>query len=206
VQIESIDDSITHFQKLFPTKVTNSVAIGFACSSNAPERMLQPNQWANFILKKNLDPSTQIILLGGPQDRKLGEDLKQEIEKVTNLVCINQCGNLTLNGSIQAISSASQYFGIDSGLLHIARLLGKDTTSFWGPTDPNTRLAPRSLGKDSIHYQKITCSPCVHFASTPPCLGKNRCIDAIFDAKIASQYITWAVLPENTSATVELTK
>jgi hypothetical protein len=48
--------------------------------------------------------------------------------------------------------------------------------SYWGPTDPATRLKPSNVALDVIHYRRIACSPCVHIASDPPCYGNNVCM------------------------------
>ena len=130
--------------------------------------------------------------------------LKKEIEKALGLICQNECGAHALSGTIRRIGQSQRFLGIDSGLLHLARLLGKNTVSFWGPTDPGTRLMPRNRGEDLIFYNKVSCSPCVHFADMPPCQGKNLCIDAIFSPEISHQQRSWAILAPNAHTSVEI--
>ncbi len=87
--------------------------------------------------------------------------------------------------SLALLRSADEFWGIDSALLHYARLFGVVSLSLWGPTDPDTRLKPCPGLKETIRYQKIACSPCVHMAENPPCRGNNICIQALFDPAVA---------------------
>ena len=83
--------------------------------------------------------------------------------------------------SVGTIAESYEFWGIDSGLLHLARIAGLRCVSFWGPTDPATRLRDTWGIEESIHYRKIACSPCVHTTQEPPCRGDNRCIQGLFD-------------------------
>jgi ADP-heptose:LPS heptosyltransferase len=77
---------------------------------------------------------------------------------------------------LRQIARLRELLCVDSALLHFARLMGTPTTSYWGPSDPRTLLRPNASGADEIHYQKITCSPCVHLTRTAPCNGNNLCM------------------------------
>jgi ADP-heptose:LPS heptosyltransferase len=74
------------------------------------------------------------------------------------------------------LAEVDELICIDSALLHYARLLGIPTISFWGPTDPASRLRESDVNRDEIHYHKLPCSPCVHVAQEPPCRGDNVCM------------------------------
>ncbi len=179
-------------------------SLSFACSDHARERQLTPQQWTAALQKVGVPENTKIILLGSRNDFEAGDVLKKEIEKTLGLICQNECGAHALSGTIRRIGQSKRFLGIDSGLLHLARLLGKDTVSFWGPTDPGTRLMPRNNGEDLIFYNKVSCSPCVHFADTPPCQGKNLCISALFAPEISHQQRSWAILAPRGQSSVEI--
>jgi hypothetical protein len=58
----------------------------------------------------------------------------------------------------------------------------KENISFWGPTDPVTRLqefADVDVATE-VYYPKTPCSPCLHMAEPPSCEGENICFKTIF--------------------------
>lgn len=199
------DQAAEAFQKKYASQQqTQDWCLSFACSEHARERQLSPKQWVLALKKMDLTKDNRIVLLGSRREHAQAEMLKQEIELQTGFTCINECGHHDLGGTIERIAQSQKFLGIDSGLLHLARLLGKNTVSFWGPTDPRTRLTPRQKGEDSVYYNKVSCSPCVHFADTPPCQGQNRCIEAIFSPELITQSRSWAILAAKDLRSVEI--
>jgi ADP-heptose:LPS heptosyltransferase len=88
----------------------------------------------------------------------------------------NRAGKTILIESVREISRMYEVICIDSALMHYSRLLGLPTTSFWGPTAPESRLRPWPGGREEVHYFKLPCSPCVHLTNVAPCLGNNICM------------------------------
>ena len=88
----------------------------------------------------------------------------------------NRCGELALADSLGVLAGARRFIGIDSALVHAARGLGVPSTSFFGPTDPATLLEPIAGYDEVVHYRPPICSPCLHVAQTPPCKGRNVCM------------------------------
>jgi len=91
---------------------------------------------------------------------------------------MNSCGAYQPRQVIEVLEKADEFWGIDSLLLHVARCLGRPTTSFWGPSAPQTRMRDVT-DKDKVYYEPIICSPCVHSAIVAPCHGNNICIQRI---------------------------
>jgi len=164
-----------------PTTDPAHVAIGFACSDLGQERMLTPSQWGK-VFRDNLRPVHRTFsFLGGPADRARGQDIIDQIQSHhPELELRNCCGELSLRDSVKRVFEAGEFWGIDSSLLHIARIAGADCLSYWGPTDPATRLRNTWDIEERVHYRKIACSPCVHTSEEPPCRGDNRCIQGLF--------------------------
>jgi len=161
--------------------IKRRITIGHACSDFGMERMLAPMQWVK-VLKGRKVSDEEVMFLGGKADRVSAENIITAVkEEFPALECVNQCGLLPLQESIAVIASSDEFWGIDSALLHYARLLGKKTVSFWGPTDPKTRLRDDASLASEILYTKIPCSPCIHVTETPPCRGLATCIKALFD-------------------------
>jgi len=162
-----------------------TICIGHACSDLSRERMLAPAHWAKVLLDNEGDGRTRrFVLLGGGSDREDAERIVAALRAVRPLHTYeNRCGELALSRSVAMIAAADEFWGIDSGLLHYARLLGKRCLSFWGPTHPETLLRPIPGLDEHVFYRRVPCSPCVHIAEAPPCRGNNVCIRNLFEAK-----------------------
>jgi ADP-heptose:LPS heptosyltransferase len=162
------------------TPERGQVAIGFACSDLGQERMLSATQWRR-VFRDNLKPHhTAFVFLGGPGDRAAGDRIIDVLRgEFPTLRFHNACGEMTLRQSVQALFDSAEFWGIDSSLLHLARIAGLRCVSYWGPTDPATRLRDTWTLGETTHYRKIACSPCVHTSEEPPCRGDNRCIQGL---------------------------
>jgi ADP-heptose:LPS heptosyltransferase len=170
-----------------PTRVTGQVSIGFACSDLGQERMLTPVQWVR-VFEANVRPEHRTFLfLGGPADRSHAQriiDILQPLYATRSFE--NRCGSSSLRQSTTSVFASEEFWGIDSSLLHLARVAGVRCVSYWGPTDPSTRLRQTWAVDEQIHYRKIACSPCVHTSEEPPCRGDNRCMHGLFDESDAA--------------------
>lgn len=158
------------------------LCLGTTCSEFGRERMLTPEMWRQVLAERL--PSLgvgRVVLLGAAGDRDFAERvagvLRPDHPRVTFDV---RCGDLSLGQSVGLLAGAAHYFGIDSGLLHFARLLGVTTLSYWGPTSPVTRLKQVPGLREEVVYRPLACSPCVHSAEVPPCRGDNQCIQRLF--------------------------
>ncbi len=167
------------------------VAIGFACSDLGQERMLTAAQWVG-VFRENLRPHhRKFVFLGGANDRAAGQQIIDAVRAAfPHLDIQNTCGELTLCRSIQLLFQSAEFWGIDSSLLHLSRIAGLRCVSYWGPTDPATRLRETWNLDETTHYRKIACSPCVHTSEEPPCRGDNRCIRGLFE-DAASSPLGW---------------
>jgi ADP-heptose:LPS heptosyltransferase len=168
----------------------DQVCVGFACSDLGQERMLSSEQWVRVFRDNLRADHTTFTFLGGPGDRPRGEAIISAVRaEFPKLTFVNRCGELTLKQSVGVIFESPEFWGIDSSLLHQARVAGLRCLSFWGPTDPATRLRATWDVDEKVIYRKIACSPCVHTSEEPPCRGDNRCIKGLFDP--ASAPLGW---------------
>jgi ADP-heptose:LPS heptosyltransferase len=155
----------------------NQVCIAPACSDLGKERMLSGTQWER-VLPGLIGTAQEVVILGGPADHHVAESLIQHGTRVVpGISWVNACDGRSLRDSLHVLAGCSRLIAIDSSLLHFARLFGVPTVSFWGPTDPMTRLKG-DVPNEHAWYHKLPCSPCVHVAETPPCFGQNHCIEA----------------------------
>jgi ADP-heptose:LPS heptosyltransferase len=181
--IETRPFSAEHLRRNLPQHAKSAcvrISIGHACSDFGAERMLSASQWVEVFHAKKVT-SEEIVFLGAPTDHRIAEEIIYAARHhFPQAAFINKCGALSLKEAVACIGSSDEFWGIDSGLLHYARLLGKKNISFWGPTDPLTRLQDFNDVITEVYYQKIPCSPCLHVAETPPCKGENFCLRTIF--------------------------
>jgi len=101
---------------------------------------------------------TPIILLGGVEDVKKGENIKQALgDKI-----YNACGKYNINQSASLIKQAQKVISHDTGLMHIASAFKKDIISVWGNTIPEFGMFPYLPGAGShiIQVKGLNCRPC----------------------------------------------
>jgi ADP-heptose:LPS heptosyltransferase len=143
--------------------------------------MLLPKEWVEVLgrrfSREHPGRQIEIRLMGARGDQAALDQLSDVIRMAfPGVVTANYAGKTSLAESVRGLSEVDELICIDSALLHYARLLGIPTISFWGPTDPASRLRAADVNHDEIHYHKLPCSPCVHVAQEPPCRGDNLCM------------------------------
>lgn len=169
-----------------PLEADKKISIGFSCSDFGRERMLSVSQWHSYFTQRlKSDEVIHFYFLGTHDDQLFAKELIQILKASFPQCKFENCaGQFTLKETVSILWSSHEFWGIDSGLLHFARIGGIKTVSFWGPTDPQTRLKPFEYLSEEIFYEKIPCSPCIHVADIPPCLGQNKCIEKLFDSQL----------------------
>ena len=178
-----------------PAPQARRIAVGHACSDFGRERMLTEQQWL-AVFEQRLPPSepATVLFLGVMGDRPLANTIIDALaRRFPSARFENLCGKLPLADSVLRLATCQEFWGIDSALLHYARLLGLKCVSYWGPTDPATRLCPIPGLEEEIRYGKVPCSPCIHIAGEPPCHGNNVCIQSLFGQSKDYETISWIV-------------
>ncbi len=84
------------------------------------------DHWKNLI---RLLPDQKFVVLGGP-----GDQFCQELEEVDSSRVKNLAGKLSLAESCELVSKAPLLVSADTGLIHVADLLGNKGISLMGPT------------------------------------------------------------------------
>ena len=161
-----------------PTLPTPFITIGHACSDFGKERQLLPQEWQRLLRPMRL-AGFHFVFLGGAADAPAAEAIIAALGSGTNL-----CGRLSIAQSAHVIARSAGFYGIDSLLLHLARGLGVECVSVWGPTDPATRLRPMPQ-KERVAYARLPCAPCIHVNETPPCQGRRDCMATALDSLLA---------------------
>jgi heptosyltransferase-2 len=117
--------------------------------------------WKKLIL---LLPNVNIVILGGKEDI-----FCKDISAVDSLRVFNLAGKLSLIESCDVIRKSALIISADTGLLHVADVLGIQGISLMGPT------AFGFTSSDSIRTMEteLSCRPCSKD-------GRGRCSQAIY--------------------------
>jgi ADP-heptose:LPS heptosyltransferase len=160
------------------------IILNNTCSSLAPVRKLPNETFAaicNWILTKT---HYRIAFLGTANDKKdIEAFIDQQLPHWKHKgKLFNIAGALDFEAYYRFIADKGVCMvTIDSGPLHIARKLGLPTVSIWGPTNPASyiKIPAAQEKRHFYHYNKVSCSPCVHHHEPLPCGGNNVCMKEI---------------------------
>ncbi|QES89050.1 glycosyltransferase family 9 protein [Rhizosphaericola mali] len=101
-----------------------------------------------------------IVLLGGKEDAKIGEELAY---LYPNKIW-NTCGQFNLNQSAYLVKMADFIISNDTGLMHIAAAFHKKIISIWGNTVPEFGMNPyygaQKVFSFESQVQDLKCRPC----------------------------------------------
>jgi len=101
----------------------------------------------------------QIILIGGPDDKEIGDEIASVCKNT-----INTCGKFSIHQSAFVINRSALLITHDTGMMHIASALNKKIVSIWGNTVPDFGMypyMPKNRDKYKIIQKKgLKCRPC----------------------------------------------
>ena len=116
-----------------------------------------PTEKLSELLQKITFP---VVLIGGPEDRALGEMLVQGRENHV----VNSCGNLNLNQSASLVRQSSLVITHDTGMMHIAAAFHRPIISVWGNTIPAFGMSAYYGDIGGVDFraevQGLSCRPC----------------------------------------------
>jgi ADP-heptose:LPS heptosyltransferase len=118
-----------------------------------------------------------IILLGGPEDRNVGD----EIASVDPVKVYNSCGKFNLNESADLVRRSRLVITHDTGLMHIAAAFKKPIISVWGNTVPEFGMSAY-YGNSMVPNTKyeingLWCRPCSKIGYKKCPLGHFKCME-----------------------------
>ncbi|MBN1252247.1 MAG: glycosyltransferase family 9 protein [Bacteroidales bacterium] len=176
--IENFTDNVYSKPKLYPLqsdyeKVEEHKKNDFICISPASvwfTKQFPASKWLDFI--NNLDEKYNVFLLGGPDDKLLCDEIKNQSinKKVENLA-----GKLNLLQSAALMKDSKMNYTNDSAPLHLASAMNANVTSVFCSTIPDFGFGPLSDNSKIVQIkEKLECRPCgLH--------GKKECPLAHFN-------------------------
>lgn len=124
-----------------------------------------------------------IVLLGGKDDEKTGEEIRQAVGDSV----YNACGKYSLHQSASLVKQAYKVITHDTGLMHIAAAFHKDIISVWGNTVPAFGMTPYlKEGKKfvTVEVENLSCRPCTKLGYKKCPKGHFKCMQLIDEGRI----------------------
>lgn len=170
---QGLDYFIPHYARLRPHDLPLSHSAGyliFSIGGSFATKRLPVDQWVRLAAAMD----HPIILLGGEEDREMGE----EIARMDPVKLYNACGKFSLPESAWLVAHSRLVLTNDTGMMHIASAFHKPIISFWGNTvpefgmypyfGPRTSLAEPHPFSYMVENRDLSCRPCSK-------LGFDRC-------------------------------
>ena len=152
--------------------------IGAAFIALAPGSIWGTKRWPYYgeLARRLADRGEGIVLVGGPDDAGLGDEIVGAVAGGGGRRAVNGCGKLTLRQSAETIRRAAVLVTNDSAPLHFAQAVGTPTVAIFGSTLPAFGFGPRGPRDQVVGRDGLSCRPCS--AHGPPrCpLGHHRCM------------------------------
>lgn len=129
-------------------------------------------------------PNIRLIIIGGPQDRALGDSL----EAIWGARSINFAGRASLLQSAEVIRRCKLFIGNDSGPSHLAAAVGISVVTIfssfvfpelWRPWGPRSQIIRHSVPCEFCFTENGNCPK-----------GTNECLDKISVSEVLSRCLT----------------
>jgi len=100
-----------------------------------------------------------IVVLGGPEDRQVGEIL---VSSLPGKDILNGCGQYNIHQSASLVRQANVLITHDTGLMHIGAAFQKKIISVWGNTVSRFGMFPYRADPSSEQFEVtgLPCRPC----------------------------------------------
>lgn len=100
-----------------------------------------------------------VLILGGPADRQVGENIKSSLKRKDIL---NGCGQYNIHQSASLVRQSKVLITHDTGLMHIGAAFQKKIISIWGNTVPQFGMYPYRTDPSSEQFEvnNLSCRPC----------------------------------------------
>lgn len=152
-------------------------------------KRLPAEQWKKFC---EMTPYP-VMLLGGPEDKAMGE----EIAALDPIKIYNSCGKFSINESAALVGFSKVVVSNDTGLMHAAAAYKKPVISLWGNTSPEMGMFPyygynNLQGNTSplsviMEVKGLKCHPCSKIGYDKCPKGHFKCMNEQDIPKIAEQ-------------------
>ena len=178
------DASGVYRPQLQPTAADEQAAAALsegAFVALAPGSIWGSKRWPYYgELARQLAAHAAIVVVGGPDDVGLGEEIRRAAEGGEGRRrVVNACGKLTLRQSAALIGRASALVTNDSAPLHLATAMGTPIVALFGPTVTEFGFGPLRAGDTALGIDGLKCRPCSSHGPPQCPLRHHRCMREI---------------------------
>jgi heptosyltransferase-3 len=124
----------------------------------------------------------EVFLTGGPEDQTSLNELFNQGLSSKNVYVV--AGKYSLKQTMELIQSAKLCISVNTGIMHMASVLGIDLVAIHGPTNPK-RWGPIN-SNSTIIQSSLTCSPCLNLGFDYKC-PVNDCMKEISYEKVLEE-------------------
>lgn len=167
--------------------------VAFSPGSKMPSKRWPIERYAE-VGKRILDeyPGTAIVILGGSEDKALGNELQQ----AWGARSLDLCGHLSILGSAAVLGRCAAYVGNDTGTMHLAGLMGTTCIALFSARDVPGKWMP--LGNQHHVLRKsVPCAGCM----LEVCDKSNLCLTKIaVDEVVSAWHVVVAARLRNPTA------
>ena len=145
-----------------------------------------PAKYARFIERFRRESSHHVVLLEGPDEAGVGDEILRVLDDATGVSALRLTG--PLGDAAAVLERATLYVGSDSGLAHLASAVGTKAVTIFAPADPD-RVCPFGY-RDLVVQTGKSCAPCFQYpwktpypkllCREPYCVGEVR-VDQVLD-------------------------
>jgi len=156
-QLPIPDDARAELASIYPHIESATVAVAIGPGSKMPAKLWPEDRYA--ALGKRLlayYPSLRLFIVGGPEDRALGDRLCAAWEGRG----VNMAGRLTVYGSAALMERCALFVGNDTGTLHMAAMVGVRCVALFTARDYPGLWEPYGSGH-SVLRKDIDCAGCM---------------------------------------------
>lgn len=131
----------------------------------------------NFLqLTSILSKQYKVIWIGGKKEKEELEKEKIDVLKEPAYSAVNMIGKTSIKESLALLDCCDVVVGGDTGMMHCAAALGKNTLCIIGGTDPE-KIKPYSVNSEMV-FLNLPCSPCYETVKAVFCENKD-CLNKI---------------------------
>jgi len=138
------------------TGASQEIVIGVNPGGDRLNRRWSSSNFATIADKIIDEFSTKIIILGGPGEENIGNEIQQKMRNDA----VNLSGKLDLNDLVYIINKVNVLVTNDSGPMHIGAATGTPLMAIFGPGDPTLVRPYTSQKLYRLIYKSLDCQPC----------------------------------------------
>lgn len=152
--------------------------IGVAPFAKHSQKKYPLQMMKNVLEGLNIQEATIFLFGGGKEEEVEGKELMEGNPNVYSVI-----GQLDMKEELALMSVCDLMLTMDSGNMHLARLVGTPVVSIWGGTHPYAGFSPFGQEKKpELQIQTtmpLECRPCSVFGNKPCSRGDWACLTSI---------------------------